>query len=57
MEKLGVVRPDVTPESDEKKAENCVKSDNVDNEKLKIEQLNEDFRKQAADRISDKLRQ
>ena len=57
MEKLGVVRPDVTPESDEKKAADCVKSDTVDNEKLKITQLDEDFRKQAADRISVKLRQ
>jgi hypothetical protein len=60
MEKMGVVRPDVTPDTaveDNDKVADCTKSQIVDNNKRKIEQLDHDFRKQAAERVSGKLNQ
>lgn len=60
MEKMGVVRPDITPETaaaDTAKVADCAKSEIVDNNKLKIAQLDDDFRKQAAERVSGKLQQ
>jgi|LakMenEpi03Aug12_release.lakeMendotaPanAssembly.Ray.scaffolds.fasta_scaffold696060_2 hypothetical protein len=59
MEKMGVVRPDVTPENvtaeAEAKTADCTKSAIVDNNKLKIEELDNDFRKQAAKQVTEQL--
>jgi hypothetical protein len=60
MEKMGVIRPDITPDDNSptvNKAADCVKNDIVDNNKREIEQLDHDFRKQAAECVRDKLNQ
>jgi hypothetical protein len=55
MEKMGVIRPDITPDTENTKAADCTKAAIVDNEVRKIEDLDADFRKQAADRASRRL--
>jgi hypothetical protein len=55
MEKLGVVRPDITPELDTAKTANCTEPQIVDNKTHKITTLDEDFRKQAATKAADFL--
>lgn len=59
MEKLGVVRPDVTPDVTDadlnNKAADCKNAQNVDNKERQIEALDNDFRKKAADQITGQL--
>lgn len=59
MEKLGVVRPDVTPELPTDNLNNgttdCKSAKNVDNKERQIEALDNDFRKKAADQITGQL--
>lgn len=59
MEKMGIVHPDITPKTQntqpENKTANCTKSDIVDNNKLEIAELDNDFRKQAAAQVVRKL--
>lgn len=59
MEKMGIVRPDITPNTqntpEESKTADCTKSAIVDNNKLKIEELDSDFRKQAAQQVTTRL--
>ncbi len=59
MEKLGVVRPDVTPELPKDDLNNgandCKSAENVDNKERQIEALDNDFRKKAADQITGQL--
>lgn len=59
MEKLGVVRPDVTPELADKNLNNeaadCKTAKNMDNKERQIEALDNDFRKKAADQITGQL--
>jgi hypothetical protein len=55
MEKMGVVRPDVTPEIETAKTADCADAKIVDNKSDKIEELDADFRKQAANRASTSL--
>lgn len=59
MEKMGVVRPDVTPEltqePETKAAADCVKSEIVDNCTKAVVALDADFRKKAAGQVAKKL--
>jgi hypothetical protein len=59
MEKLSVIKPDLTPEMAPVKTADCTSSGIVDNKERKkqivIEELNADFRKQAADCVADRL--
>lgn len=59
MEKLGVIRPDYTPELADKdlnnKAADCKSAKNVDNKERQIEALDNDFRKKAANQITGQL--
>lgn len=59
MEKLGVVRPDVTPELADKNlntpAVDCKSAKNVDNKERQIDALDNDFRKKAANQITGQL--
>jgi hypothetical protein len=55
MEKMGVVRPDITPQVEPTKSANCADPQIVDNKRHKIEELDADFRKQAATRATDSL--
>ncbi len=55
MEKMGVIRPDITPDVENAKTADCVNAAIVDNKERKIEDLDADFRKQAADRASRRL--
>lgn len=55
MEKMGIVRPDITPEIAPVKTADCADAKIVDNKSDKIEELDADFRKQAANRVSASL--
>lgn len=55
MEKMGVVRPDITPDIETAKTADCAKAGIVDNKERKIEDLDADFRKQAAELASRRL--
>lgn len=59
MEKLGVIRPDVTPELAHDNLNNapddCKQAENVDNKERQIEALDNDFRKKAANQITGQL--
>lgn len=59
MEKMAIVRPDVTPDlkpaETAKAAADCVSRDIVDNCKESVIALDADFRKKAADRVSENL--
>lgn len=58
MEKYGVVKEGVTPETDEaaaKSAKDCTNPPIVDNNTNKIDALDADFRKRAADATASKL--
>lgn len=59
MEKMGVVRPDITPQLEDadtaKSAANCTKPDIVDNCTAAIKQLDDDFSKKAAEQVTKNL--
>lgn len=58
MEKFGVVKSGLTPEIEQaetKTAEDCVKSQIVDNNTQKVAALDDDFRKRAAVAVTAKL--
>jgi hypothetical protein len=55
MEKMGVVRPDITPDVETAKTADCADAVIVDNKERKIEALDADFRKQAAELASRRL--
>jgi len=58
MEKYGVVKDGITPENESaptKSAKDCTNPPIVDNNTSKIDALDADFRKKAADAISSKL--
>lgn len=59
MEKMGVVRPDVTPPLEESAAlargSDCVKTSSGDNAEARTAALDADFRKQAAETVNTQL--
>jgi hypothetical protein len=59
MEKMGVIKPGLTPEINddglENKSADCKSPENVDNKERKIDALDNDFRKRAANQVSDQL--
>jgi hypothetical protein len=59
MEKMGVIKPGLTPKINENGAESksadCKSSKNVDNKEREIDALDNDFRKRAANQVSDQL--
>jgi len=58
MEKFGVVKSGITPNIDTEKtktAEDCVKTNIVDNNRQDIDVLDADFRKKAANAAAAKL--
>jgi hypothetical protein len=61
MEKTGAITPDVTPDTEAKLSEiktaDCAQGHIVDNDKRKIQALDDDFRKQAANQAANRLNQ
>lgn len=60
MEKLGVVAPEITPNTENadlnSKTADCKSAENVDNKERKIDALDNDFRKRAANQVTGQLR-
>jgi hypothetical protein len=61
MEKTGAITPGITPDTEAKlptiKSADCASGHIVDNEKRKIQALDDDFRKQAANQAAGRLNQ
>jgi predicted nucleic acid-binding protein len=56
MEKMGVVKPGLTPDIDESaKTADCATAKNAEHNKLEIEALDNDFRKKAANQVTGQL--
>jgi len=56
MEKMGVVKPGLTPETDAPaKTADCATAKNAEDNKRDIEALDNDFRKKAANQVTEQL--
>lgn len=59
MEKMGEIKPGLTPKIDdngpESKAADCKSGQNVDNKEREIDALDNDFRKKAANQVTGQL--